>query len=339
LIIDAFLANDEEKLIQARMGYLINAVDLVFIGESIETFSGKPKPLNFQNLQDGNKVFHVSIPRIPSNSATINRWSREEFQRDYFLQEVQRLTKAEDIVLFCDVDEIPSIEQISEVSDLLAQNPNSLVNLVTPLFYRRLNWKVPSGEFWDKAKAFLSKSGVPGVRYKNSGLATNSSGAHFSYLGFGSESMKKKYSDFSHDELDIPAASDALLLNLADEFGVSHTGMFNSKDWGLLSPMDVGDLSEIQLYIYKTMPWTFGTVQFRKYTRMRRIAASRRISLAISHSNAKILIPKHPVLEIILAVHSMLAVLVFELGNKLLGAASRGVRNLFGASRGNQLGR
>jgi hypothetical protein len=151
--------------------------------------------------------------------------------------------------------------------------------------------------------------------------------------------MKKKYSDFSHDELDIPAASDALLLNLADEFGVSHTGMFNSKDWGLLSPMDVGDLSEIQLYIYKTMPWTFGTVQFRKYTRMRRIAASRRISLAISHSNAKILIPKHPVLEIILAVHSMLAVLVFELGNKLLGAASRGVRNLFGASRGNQLGR
>jgi hypothetical protein len=55
VIIDAFLANDELELVQLRISYLSTSVDAVFIGEAVETFSGKSKTLRFHSLHDGKK--------------------------------------------------------------------------------------------------------------------------------------------------------------------------------------------------------------------------------------------------------------------------------------------
>jgi hypothetical protein len=98
LIIDAFLANDEQELVQLRISYLSPTVDTVFIGEAVETFSGKNKEMTFKPLSDGKKIFHIQIPKAPSNIEPSDRWNREEFQRDYFLNQIQRFTSPEDIV-------------------------------------------------------------------------------------------------------------------------------------------------------------------------------------------------------------------------------------------------
>jgi len=308
MIIDAFLANDEEELVKLRISYLSKAVDVVFIGEAVETFSGKSKSLQFESLHDGQHVFHIAIPHAPRNIDISDRWSKEEFQRNFFLEQVQRVTAPDDIVFFCDVDEIPSIDQVYEAAQLLLFQEADFVNLVTPLYFRNLNWSYPSHALWAKAKAFQSHAGFPGIRYRTGTFTTQNQGAHFSYLGRDAEAMKKKYSDFSHSELDIPISSDPALLEMADKFGVSHTGSFGLQDWGLLSSIELEELSELQIFALNFIGGKLGSTQFNDLSRLKRIAASRRITLAIRNSDVNILAKRFDALELTQVAFAMLSI-------------------------------
>ena len=314
MIIDAFLANDEQELVELRTRYLGPVMDAVFIGESVESFSGKNKTLNFKSLHDAKKIFHITIPHAPPSIEANDRWSREEFQRDYFLDQIQRFTASEDIIFFCDVDEIPSIEQVREVAELLSVHSTDFVNLVTPIFLRNVNWSFPAHDLWAKAKAFQSHAGFPRIRYGTGALTTQNHGAHFSYLGRDAETVKKKYSDFSHSELDKPVASDPALLEMADQFGVSHVGSFGaggsvpgSIDWGLLSALEFEQLSELQLFALNFFGGKLGSSQFNQLPRLERMAASRRITSAIRKSNLSILTNKGYVLESVFVMFAMVS--------------------------------
>jgi hypothetical protein len=314
VIIDAFLANDEQDLVQLRTSYLAPAVDAVFIGEAVETFSGKSKTLKFKSLHDGKKIIHITIPHAPSSVKPTDRWNREEFQRDYFLGQIQRLTAPEDIVFFCDVDEIPSRDQVREVEGLLSGHTEDFVNLVTPIFLRTLNWVFPAHALWAKAKAFQSHAGFARIRYETGAYTTRNHGAHFSYLGRDAATVKKKYSDFSHSELDKPVASDPELLEMADQFGVSHVGSFGaagsgavSVDWGLLSAIEVEQFSELQLFALEFFDGKLGSSQFNELPKMERLAASRRITSAIRKSDLNRLTNKGRALESALVLSAMVS--------------------------------
>ena len=310
--IDAFLANDELELVQLRISYLSSAVDAVFIGEAVETFSGKSKTLKFTSLHDGERIFHITIPHAPPSIEATDRWNREEFQRDYFLDQIQRFTAPEDIVFFCDVDEIPSRDQVLEVAKLLSLHTADFVNLVTPIFLRNINWSFPAHALWAKAKAFQSHAGFARIRYETGAFTTQNHGAHFSYLGRDAKTVKTKYSDFSHSELDKPVASDPALLEMADQFGVSHVGSFGSAgsgavsvDWGLLSSLEVEEFSELQLFTMKFIGGKLGSSKFNELSRLERMAASRRITSAIKNSDLNRLKNKGPALELALLVFAM----------------------------------
>lgn len=312
MIIDAFLVNDEIDLVEFRLSYLAPVVDTVLIGESSETFSGIAKGLNFRGLHDGVRVFHIQIPNLTEGLQGRSRWHREEFQRDFFLEQVRKHSSTEDVVLFCDVDEIPSVPQIYEAEALLRNNQEEFVNLVTPVFFRFLNWKVPSQEFWSKAKAFRSQTAFAGIRYSTGSLRTKEVGAHLSYLGLDAESMRKKYSDFSHSELDKSAASAPVLLDLADEYGVSHTGGFLSKDWGLLSSVEAEQLGEVQLFALGSGFGEIGPSDFNNISRLSRIAVSRRITRAIRKSDINMLIPRSACLETLNLLFCMFSVRLLQ---------------------------
>jgi hypothetical protein len=314
VIIDAFLANDELELVQLRISYLEPLVDAVFIGEAVESFSGKSKTLKFKFLHDGKKVVHITIPHAPSSIEPTDRWNREEFQRDYFLEQIQRFTGPEDIVFFCDVDEIPSRDQLREVEGLLSGHTADFVNLVTPIFLRTLNWSFPAHALWGKAKAFQSHAGFARIRYETGAFTTQNYGAHFSYLGRDAETVKKKYSDFSHSELDKPVSSDPALLEMADQFGVSHVGSFGaagsgtvSVDWGLLSALEVEELSELQLFALEFLGGKLGSSQFNELPKMERLAASRRITSAIRKSDLNRLTNRGRALESALVLFAMVS--------------------------------
>ena len=335
MIIDAFLANDEDELVDLRTSYLKLVVDISFIGESVETFSGKSKTLKFKSMHDGKKVVHITIPRAPSSIAPTDRWNREEFQRDYFLDQIQKFSAPEDVVFFCDVDEIPSRDQVREAVELLSGHTADFVNLITPIFLRNLNWGFPAHALWAKAKAFQSHAGFPRIRYATGAFTTRNFGAHFSYLGRDAETMKKKYSDFSHSELDKPVASNPTLLEMADHFGVSHVGSFGaggsvagSVDWGLLSALEVGELSELQLFALEFFGGKLGSSQFNELPKMERMAASRRITSAIRRSDLNRLTSKAHALELVFVVFAMVSTHLGPRIDTSLAYVGRGLSHL-----------
>jgi hypothetical protein len=181
----------------------------------------------------------------------------------------------------------------------LSEHTADIVSLVTPVYYRNLNWSNPAQALWAKAKAFRSHVGFSGIRYETGTFTTQNHGAHFSYLGRDAEAVKKKYSDFSHSELDKPVSSDPILLEIADEFGVSHVGSFGAEgsvagsvDWGLLSSLEVAELSELQLFALNFLGGKLGSSRFNQLSWLERVAASRRITSAIKNSDVKRLTKK-----------------------------------------------
>lgn len=139
---DAFLFNDEIDLASLRIKFLKPHIDRFYVGESTQTFSGNKKPLNFSKILRDKPYFNeivevIVIPELSIKGLAENRWLVEEYQRDYFLRAVVSKLAADDLIVFSDLDEIPSISQLlkSAGTDDLPRS------LLMPCFYRRAHWK------------------------------------------------------------------------------------------------------------------------------------------------------------------------------------------------------
>ena len=245
-VVDLFLANDERSLVDFRIGFLRKHVSKTYICEASHTFSGAPKEPVFQSIyQDSTKVTVVRID-IPEEVRQKNdRWAIEEFQRDEFLRIVAR-AHPDDALLFCDADEIPSPLQIMEVINTLESDPNGVLGLVMPVYYRKANWLLlGETEKWHKAKAFLGSSSRDGIRYQDTTRSSHKDGCHLSYLGMQAGEIGTKYRNFSHSELDNPRFSSTDFLAFADEFVISHIGLFYTWGFGLLKVVPESKLPEV----------------------------------------------------------------------------------------------
>lgn len=149
-IYDAFLFFNELDLLEIRLNLLNDYVDYFIISESNITFSGKPKPLFYQENKDRFKKFEkkiihqvfkdtpadfVSLPKFlePKNKdeKCLNmifsfideatnfpkeelHWGRDFFQREC-LHRALVDCHDDDIIVFSDLDEIPNPETIASV--------------------------------------------------------------------------------------------------------------------------------------------------------------------------------------------------------------------------------
>jgi hypothetical protein len=101
---------------------------------------------------------------------------------------------------------------------------------------------------------------------------------------------------------------------MADQFGVSHVGSFGaggsvagSVDLGLLSSLEVEDLSELQLFALKFLGGKLGSSKFNQLSRLERMTASRRITSAIKNSDLTRLKNKGPALELALLLFAIIS--------------------------------
>ncbi len=104
---DCFTIFNELDLLEMRLNILDPYVDYFVLCESIETFSGKPKPLYYAENKErfakwNHKILHIVTPHIDTDIA---------FERHYLCYEemeklVMEKSKPEDIVYFSDLDEI-----------------------------------------------------------------------------------------------------------------------------------------------------------------------------------------------------------------------------------------
>lgn len=216
MIYDCFIFNNELDLLDLRLHELDSVVDKFVLVESTSTFSGKRKPLYYQQNQSRfakfkNKIIHVVVRDMdqatPAQSLSyfqpkdfqlenLGAWSREIHQRNAIKRGL-RDCNLNDIILISDVDEIP---RATIVSKLKALKIVQAFEQKLYLYYYNCRAKDP----WYGTRAIkYSKNIIPeSVRVDSSFKKISNGGWHFSYIG-GVDKIKQKLSSYSHQENNI----------------------------------------------------------------------------------------------------------------------------------------
>lgn len=193
-VYDCFMFFNELDLLEIRLNILDPHVNFFILGESTETFSGKPKPLFYAENSERfkkwhKKILHVVIPTFETN----NSFERAGYQKDYLRKVLKQSPSPSpnDLVYFGDLDEIWIPQQIRN---------DRVYNL------RQLNYSYylnnRSSEQWvgtivGRYKSFKD-SDFNTLRATHTNELDNG-GWHFSNMG-GPEQIKKKLEAYDHQE-------------------------------------------------------------------------------------------------------------------------------------------
>ncbi len=108
-VFNLVMFSNEFTLTELRMDEMADWVDHFVFVEAGETFTGRPKPLQFDQLRErlgpfSSKILHVKIDAFPKYLTSA--WAREHYQRDMAVTALGDLCRPDDLVLITDADEI-----------------------------------------------------------------------------------------------------------------------------------------------------------------------------------------------------------------------------------------
>lgn len=126
-IYDCFTFYNELDLLELRLNILNDKVDFFVLVEASKTHSGEDKDLIFEANKKRfdkflDKIVHIKIDDMPK-LMNGNRWALENFQRNAIMRGLSDC-KYDDIVIISDLDEIPNLENINQVINILSLNSN-----------------------------------------------------------------------------------------------------------------------------------------------------------------------------------------------------------------------
>jgi len=277
VVCDATLFHNEFEILDFRLRYLEPQVSRFFIAESRLTFSGLERTLKLKNyietfprkLQEKIEVVEVQFLDVELDSP----WAIEAASRNYLIQHVVDMQKNCNLI-FSDLDEIPSLEQLSHARDPV--QPSQVQNIPMNVSYRKANWM-----FQDTKKLWKYPKLIALTEFKNIGTLNNvrefdamdlagEPGIHLSYIGMSQHSIKEKYQAFSHTELNSPKYYDENLIAKCDQYRISHLGDARKSGMGLLSEAPTKSFGSIQKHILVFKPdWIANEV--KKPSLLRRI--------------------------------------------------------------------
>lgn len=282
-IYDCFMFNDETSVLELRLRYLNPIVDFFVIAESQMSFSGEKKPLHslkiISDLEISAKILRVEYlfddAMISKLSVPRGKYELEKFARNSLLSVVNSIPD-EDFVILSDVDEIPTISQISEGINL-----NQVVSLRTPLYYGKMNWTSPDGYNWNTVKLGHSKNfknkDLNKFKYKRFKVIKENPGGHFSDQFKSFHEVIKKSQNSSHEEFNTSRDFQTFMFEYAQNYRINHFGRFYRKGMGLIEVQHDSDLNEIQRFALSSQLCEFDFNEFRQ-RRFKRIVASYRVS-------------------------------------------------------------
>lgn len=223
----------EMDMLQCRVAELEQVPDLWHIVvQSTHTFRGERR--RFQEVDWLPRV--QSLVYRPRFDFPESAWNREIAQRN--LADRYEAIAEEDIVLICDVDEIPRASVVESLPSLLTQLQKP-VALPMRMHYWGPQWVAP-GLWYQPKAAFrrdIPRAGSHVLRMADSppGIVPRSFGSagwHLSYFG-GPERCSAKLQAFSHEELDTPETH-AKLAQWAAEGSNMHDELlerYEGTDW------------------------------------------------------------------------------------------------------------
>lgn len=200
MIIDAFLFYNEVKLLLYRLRCLWNDVDKFVIVDCTHTFSSKPYE-NFFNKNRAlfepymSKIVHVTF----KSNLHLNAWVNEIEQRNHILTVLDGMNlNPQDLVIFSDVDEIPNMKTVKNVTTIACINQIIYVYNI----YQRTpdNWYKVFVTRWSERPRILCLHRVRTVADRNPINPTQNGGWHLSYFG-NKDYIVNKLQSFAHQDL------------------------------------------------------------------------------------------------------------------------------------------
>ncbi len=219
MVYDCTQLLNELDLLEIRLNILDPYVDFFVIGQSIETFSGKEKPLYFHKEDKRwdkwrNKIIDVVIPTIETDDSFV----RSGYQKDYLRTALEEC-EPEDVIVYGDIDEIWNVDALRGY-DLEA---GFKLRQLAYSYY--LNMR--SSEDWIGTNVFLYKNikNLNEIRADHSNILENG-GWHFTNMG-GVEQIIKKLESYDHQEYNLAHIKDSVAEKMKN--GQDYIG--RAKDW------------------------------------------------------------------------------------------------------------
>lgn len=252
MIVDCMIFLNEYDILESRLEYLNDSVDRFVIVESDVTFSGQPKPYNFEQHQDRyrpylDKItylkfspditgldFSVKPAQLDFNTAP---WRVEQAQREHIQQGLVGLSDS-DIVIVGDVDEIPNKDFFVELPAVLRDFPALTVEQY--MFYYNLKQcqKNPWCGTVVTTAGYIRSHGVQSCRDHRWTMPRIAVGGwHLSYFA-DLETIQYKIKNFSHQEYNNEQYTDLAMIQQRIDSGQDLFGRASN----LFEPFDVGAL-------------------------------------------------------------------------------------------------
>jgi hypothetical protein len=215
---DTFMLFNELDLLEIRLNVLDPYVDFFVVCEATETFSGKPKPLYYQENKERfakwqHKIIHHVVDDYPHDTELIALMEskayvpkdadKEHYRRAFYQKESIRkaLAKAgakdDDIVYYGDADEIWKPKELAVADDKVYK-----LRQLCYVYY--LNNR--SSEKWIGTIVTRYKNIKNGSLLDHRSNPTNfldDGGWHFTNMG-GVEAIKAKIEAYDHQEFNTP---------------------------------------------------------------------------------------------------------------------------------------
>ena len=225
---------NELDILEIRLNILDPYVDCFIISEATKTFSGKEKPLYYEENKDIFKKFHHKIIHNiveDTTSPELHPYQRDVFQKDNIKKVILENIEDDDIIIWSDVDEVPNPEAIAELETFFEQDAifhfaqencmgylnlvevGGIIRAMTP------DWDYEDRPRWLGTKVFgksiLEKYTLSELRSKQekeSNYRVFPGGWHWSYVGSEGLSVEervlKKIECAAHSELNTQQIKD-----------------------------------------------------------------------------------------------------------------------------------
>lgn len=147
-IIDCILFSGEIDMLVTRLEEMKSFVDQVVIVECGESFTLQSKSLSFSTFEDQLKPYQNKITYLPVDSFPVDfteTWEREAWLRYYPFDHLRKVYSPQDIVLVCDVDEIPNPVSIRP---WLIHNKNQTGAISLEMEFYYYNFQCQLSEKW-----------------------------------------------------------------------------------------------------------------------------------------------------------------------------------------------
>ena len=218
-IIDAFVFFDELDLLESRLAYLYDYVDLFLIVESNKTFTGKSKDYYYEKNEERFSRFKHKVVYLKHSAEDVNKlsssyvqqqdaWTYEYSQRELISDNLHKFPQ-DSCIMINDVDEFPSRDFILYMKDnTSAKWRFSRIEMDNYYYFanckcygRHAKWIAP---FYSRADLLMNSDLLLNhLRSLSFSMPIQkNSGWHFSYLG-GYQKIKSKLDSFAHQELNI----------------------------------------------------------------------------------------------------------------------------------------